>query len=550
MVLKVSSNIKEESDRIAALNQLQIINTKPEEAFDHITLLASQICKFPISTISFTDGQRSCFKACVGLEINNVQERIGLFLSGLQDDEPVIIHDASDDPRIKIKGLTTGTNRIGFFACVPIISGNDTIVGHLSVMDHQPGEIQEQELSALQMLAGQVAALLKLRLLTFKLEHAKEEEKRIREERSKIDHQRDFYEKILNTLPIDIAVFDVDHKYLFVNPGAIKGEEYRKFIIGKDDFQYCEYRNRDISLAEIRRSRFLEVKRQGKEIRWEDTVKDPQGVPITSLRRFFPVYNDSGVLTMVIGFGLDISDRKIMEEKQNALVKQLSAQNTQLVDFCNIVSHNLRAPLVNMSMLVEFIEEGEDEAEQKLLISKLNPVLNNLHTTFNELVESIQIRQDHEITSESVALDDCLQRTMEVLKTEINKSNAVIEANFEEAKKIYFPSKYLFSIFHNLISNALKYQSPYRKPEIKIEAKRANGTVTLSVKDNGLGIDMAKHKDSIFKIGKVFHRHPNAKGFGLFMTRTQVEAMDGRIWVESMPDIGSTFYVEFKNQDS
>jgi len=366
---------------------------------------------------------------------------------------------------------------------------------------------------------------------------------------AKLDKQKEFYENILNSLPTDIAVFDPDHTYLFVNPGAIKDEEFRKYIVGKDDFQYCEYRHRDRSIAQKRREQFLEMKAAGKEIRWEDTIRDAEGNPITHLRRLFPVHDENGNLTMVIGFGIDITDRKIMEEKQTALVKQLSAQNVQLIDFCNIVSHNLRAPLVNMGMLVKFIEETTDETEQRFLISKLDPVIENLNTTFNELVESIQIKQDLEIKYENLLLVDCLQRTMEGLETEITNSKAVIESDFSLAPKIYCPSKYLFSIFHNLISNSLKYQSPTRSPVINVKSEKIDGNIILSVTDNGLGIDLEKHKENFFKIGKVFHRHPNAKGFGLFMTKTQVDAMNGRIWVDSMPDQGSTFYIEFKNQD-
>lgn len=366
----------------------------------------------------------------------------------------------------------------------------------------------------------------------------------------KLDKQKEFYENILNSLPTDIAVFDPAHKYLFVNPGAIKDEEFRKYIIGKDDFEYCEYRKRDTSIAQLRREQFLQVKNSGKEIRWEDTVRDTNGNPYTHLRRLFPVYDDNGNLTMVIGFGMDITDRKVMEEKQTALVQQLSSQNTQLIDFCNIVSHNLRAPLVNMSMLVKFIEESDDEEEQKLLISKFNPVIENLNTTFNELVESIQIKQDLEVTSENIELADCLKRTLEVLKVEINRSGAIIEANFDEAKVIHWPPKYLFSVFHNLVSNALKYQSPERLPLIQLQTVRKGNKVTLTVKDNGLGIDLVKHKDNLFKIGKVFHRHPDAKGFGLFMTKTQVDAMNSRIWAESTPNVGTTFFIEFNNQDT
>ncbi len=364
----------------------------------------------------------------------------------------------------------------------------------------------------------------------------------------KIDEQKAFYENILNKLPTDIAVFDPQHRYLFVNPGAIKDEALRKFIIGKDDFEYVAFRNRSSSIAERRRDKFLEVINSDVEIKWEDTIEGPDGLPITHLRRLFPVRNEQGELLMIIGYGLDITERKILENKQAVLVKQLSAQNTQLVDFCNIVSHNLRAPLVNMSMLVQYIEESEDPDDQAGLIAMLKPVVENLHTTFGELVESIQIKQDHEVQSEKIQLMDCIKRAMEDLKIESNKSEAEFEINLDAAPAVYFPPKYLYSIFNNLISNALKYRSPERKPTIKITTQRQDGNILLSVADNGLGIDLEKHRSNFFKIGKVFHKNPNAKGFGLFMTKTQVEAMGGTIWVESQPEKGATFFIEFKNQ--
>jgi signal transduction histidine kinase len=226
----------------------------------------------------------------------------------------------------------------------------------------------------------------------------------------------------------------------------------------------------------------------------------------------------------------------------------LSYQNKQLIDFCNIISHNLRSPLVNISMLVTFIEKTEDPDEQRLYVEKLKPVINTLNETFSELVESLQIRQDLEIKSEKNLLEDYFQRTLKGLEADINKSSAIIEYNFKEAPYVFYPPKYLSSILHNLVSNALKYRSG-ETPNIKIETRRNNGNIILSVSDNGLGIDLKKHKDNLFKIRKVFHEHPDAKGFGLYITKTQIETMGGRIWVESIPDKGSVFYVEFKNQN-
>ncbi len=236
------------------------------------------------------------------------------------------------------------------------------------------------------------------------------------------------------------------------------------------------------------------------------------------------------------------------EEKEKRTA-ELSSQKKQLEDFCNIISHNLRAPLVNIGMLVDFLIKSTDPDQQELLKEQLSISSAILNEIFNELVESLQVRQDTEIKSEKIILHEYAQRSIDALKGQINKSQAVIETNFENCPEIYFPEKYITSIFHNLISNALKYESPERKPIIKIGTKIVKGNIILSVSDNGLGIDLKKHKDNMFKIRKVFHSHPDAKGFGLFITKSHVDAMGGSIWVESIPGVGSTFFIEFKNHN-
>jgi PAS domain S-box-containing protein len=433
-------------------------------------------------------------------------------------------------PRATILEADTPGSQLAEYAVnIPLIARNGRHLGHLCLNPDKP--LNESEAVNLRLVAESLTELLMLtpdKLVT-----------------EQLDKQKAFYENILNKLPTDIAVFDAEHRYLFVNPGAISKAEYRKFIIGKDDYEYAAYRNRDISVAHARRAKFLEARNTGKEIRWEDSLPDAKGNIITHLRRMFPVYDENGELSLMIGFGIDITDRKLMEEKQAALVNQLSAQNTQLIDFCAIVSHNLRAPLVNISMLVDCLEETSDPDEHQLLISKIKPVIENLQLTFNELVESIQIRQDLEIVTEDVCLKECVRRTMAGLQTEISRLDAQITTDFSEASVINYAPQYLNSIFHNLVSNSLKYHHPGRRPEIHLNTTRENDKIILAIRDNGLGIDLVKHRNNFFKIGKVFHRHPNAKGFGLFMTKTQVEAMGGRIWAESTPNEGSTFYIEF-----
>ncbi|PKB17756.1 ATP-binding protein [Flavobacterium sp. 5] len=245
----------------------------------------------------------------------------------------------------------------------------------------------------------------------------------------------------------------------------------------------------------------------------------------------------------------DITLRKKAEEDLIKYSSALKYKNTQLIDFCNIVSHNLRAPLINISMLVDYIDQSTDEDERQIVHSKIKPVVNHLMEIFNELVESIQIQQETGIITDRNCLEDCLDKVLICFDTQIKEYDANIELDVIDAPIIYFPNKYFESIITNLMSNALKYKSPQRKPNIKIKSRKVNDTVLLSICDNGLGIDIDLHKNNLFKIRKTFHKHPDAKGFGLFMTKTQVESMGGKIWVESQPDMGSTFFVEFNNQN-
>ena len=357
-----------------------------------------------------------------------------------------------------------------------------------------------------------------------------------------------FYETVLNSLPPNILVFDRKQNYLFINPSIIPDKNIREQLIGKNYFDCIDITGLDITIAIHTQNKFYDAITQKKEIKWEETVIAKNGEKKSILKHLVPILDSENNVSIVIGYGIDITERTEMTEKQILLTQQLSHQNEQLNDFCNIVSHNLRGPLVNISMLIKFIQEASNEAEKKDMIDKVEPVINSLNEIFNELVESLQVKLDNSVKLEKNDFHKNIKLICRSLEIEIEKSKAEIIINCEDAPTLRFPSKYLKSILHNLISNALKYKSLDRTPRIEIKTKWFNNNILLSVKDNGLGIDLNRHKNNVFKIGKVFHKHPSAKGFGLHMTRTQVESMNGRIWVESTPDVGSTFFIEFVNQ--
>jgi len=249
---------------------------------------------------------------------------------------------------------------------------------------------------------------------------------------------------------------------------------------------------------------------------------------------------------MVISF--DISElkntqvelREKLAERTEMLV-QIERQKQQLEEFCHIISHNLRAPLANLLLLSDMVQSSSDLDEKIVLIEKQKPVIDFLHDIFEELVDATQIKLNYQIKRELVDLEQCLSKSLKLLQGEILSSNAEILFDFSAVPSVYFSRIYLESIVFNLLSNALKYRSPVRCPRIELRSFYHDGWVCVEITDNGLGIDLKRYGDKLFKLRKTFHEHPNAKGLGLFMSKTQIEALGGMIEVQSEPGKGSTF---------
>lgn len=138
-------------------------------------------------------------------------------------------------------------------------------------------------------------------------------EKKLAQER--LEKQRQFYEQVLNSIPSDIAVFDHEHRYLFINPVAIKDNELRQWMIGKKDEDYYKLKNKPFSIVEGRRKIFNQVIQSKKLVAWEETLTSPNGNKDFHFRNMYPVINSVGDVEMVIGYGVNITDRKRIEDQ-------------------------------------------------------------------------------------------------------------------------------------------------------------------------------------------------------------------------------------------
>jgi PAS domain S-box-containing protein len=230
--------------------------------------------------------------------------------------------------------------------------------------------------------------------------------------------------------------------------------------------------------------------------------------------------------------------------------QNLENKNRQLSNFAHIASHNLRAPVGNLVALKDFYKESTDLEGKAILFSKIEIVVGHLNETLNELIESVKIQGDKNIAHDSIIFNSVFDKTLEILDDQILGSKAIVTSNFFKAPIIEYPKLYMESIMLNLLSNSIRYSSPNRIAKIHFSTEINNNEIVLTAKDNGLGIDLQKNGHKLFGLNNTFHSHPDSKGVGLFMTKTQVEAIGGSITVESEVDRGTTFRIILKKKIS
>ncbi len=254
---------------------------------------------------------------------------------------------------------------------------------------------------------------------------------------------------------------------------------------------------------------------------------------------------------LIYASAIDITARKKSEEELErsktsleVAALELHEQNRQLDDFAHIVSHNMRSPIGNIKALIGLLNPNSSLEDFQLIYGKLSDVSNNLNETMNELMETLKVKKNSDVEKFELSFQEVLDKVIQSLQGEIIQTGAVIQSDFKATSLVYSKT-YLESIFQNLISNAIKYRSPKRAPEIYVRTTKLENAIEMKISDNGLGIDMTRYGDKLFGLHKTFHEHKDARGVGLFLVKTQIEALRGSIHVESEVDTGTTFIVRF-----
>ncbi|RKR15327.1 PAS domain S-box-containing protein [Maribacter vaceletii] len=251
------------------------------------------------------------------------------------------------------------------------------------------------------------------------------------------------------------------------------------------------------------------------------------------------VKNDRGELLHML---LQIQD----VTKTKSLTENLKEHNNRLVNFAHIVSHNLRSHASNISMLLDLTSKDYPKLMENDFLKNIKIVSDNMNDTIYDLNKIVEIKSNISASLSSYKLIDFVNKSIQNINSLIKEANAKIVIDVPKDVSVLAIQAYLESIVLNLITNAVKYRMPDRRLKIYINAKIEWDNVIFSIEDNGLGINLNKHGDKLFGLYKVFHAHKDAKGIGLFLVKNQLEAMGGKIKVESKEHIGTKFTTYFK----
>lgn len=256
-------------------------------------------------------------------------------------------------------------------------------------------------------------------------------------------------------------------------------------------------------------------------------------------------FDENNKAARIIGTHTDITEQKQQEEQLRETLEVISGQNNRLLNFAYIVSHNLRTHASNFKMLMDVLTDPvTNETEKQELSNHLAKVSEQLNETIANLNEVVSIQTNLNIQTARVNLLNYFNRAIALLANEIKAWDVDIENLIPAECTLVHSPAYLESIIFNLISNAIKYRPPIGRPKISLSYfKDTEGREGITVIDNGIGIDLQKHGGDLFGMYKTFNGNRDAKGMGLFITKNQIEALGGKIEVESQLGKGTTFKV-------
>jgi signal transduction histidine kinase len=354
-----------------------------------------------------------------------------------------------------------------------------------------------------------------------------------------------FYEALLHQLPAEVAVFDPDFKFLFVNQNAIKNEELRRWLIGRSEIEYWKSKDLPLEKAHQRIEGFKQAVAQRKATAVEEvfhagTEKEKQYIRVTH-----PYFKEDE-LQFLLTYGIDITELKLTENKLLQQNNELEKVNAELDQFVYSASHNLRAPLLSMKGLLSLISLEDTAFEDRnRFMEEVYKSIERLDATIHDIIEySKNARLD--VAPQEIDILQIIHSTIEDLKF-IDQSKVAVTVKTDVTSTLFSDERRIRSIIHNIVSNSIKYADPTKSERyLHITANSSASHCMLTFTDNGIGIPQ-ENQERVFEM---FYRGTSLRtgsGLGLYIVKEMLNKLGGHLQLTSQKGMGTSITLEIPN---
>lgn len=362
-----------------------------------------------------------------------------------------------------------------------------------------------------------------------------------------------FLETLLDNIPTMIFAKDAkDLRFLHFNRAAEQMLGYkREQMIGKSDRDFFPEEQVEFFMNKDR-----EVLRQGDVVDIPEEEIDTRAGKLTLHTRKVPVRDANGEPALLLGISMDISQRKENERRILGLLDDLKrhatmleSSNQELESFCYSVSHDLRAPLRAINGYAQILELDhgqhlDDDARRSL--QRICEASERMARLIDDLLEFSRLGRQT-LTLTEIDMQGLVNRVLDDLM--IQRDSPTLKVDVHALLPARGDRKMLHRVWLNLIDNALKYTAPAPNARIVIDSRRHDTEIVYRVQDNGVGFDM-RYYEKIFGVFQRLHGSDEfpGTGVGLAIVERILTRHSGRVWAESEPGKGATFYFALPHQ--
>ena len=355
-----------------------------------------------------------------------------------------------------------------------------------------------------------------------------------------LEAQKEKYSSIIANMNLGLVELNTNNEILMVNQSFTEMSGYtEEQLIGKVESDIFPVENDSDIIAKENLKRL-----KGESNSYELKTKCSKGHYRHWLVSSAPNYNLSGVVVGSIGIHLDITEFKKLELQKESILKELEVSNNQLHEYAHIVSHDLKSPLRSIDALTSWIKADNEGKFDEMTLQNFE-LLDTTLETMEKLISNVLEYSSAGSKSqedEDVDLNDTLSDLKKILFVPENITITVLN----ELPIVKGDATKFQQLFQNFISNAIKF-SDKEIGIIEIDYKDNNTFHQFSIKDNGIGIEK-KYHDKIFKIFTSLNKREDSTGIGLSIVKKLIDLNEGDIWLESEPNVGTTFYFTLKKR--